>query len=59
MKDKILNGCISKDGKEIDGLEFSITSLSELIGLLKEHKEVHLNYFDDEDDLNLWLEVKE
>ncbi len=52
---KMLNGCISKNGEEIDGEEFEISTLKELIELFKNNEELHLNYFDDEEDLNLWL----
>lgn len=54
----MLHGCISKNGYEIDGEEFEIKTLRELIDLLKESKEVHLNYFDDEPDLDLWIKVE-
>lgn len=57
--DMKLNGCVSKDGEEIDGREFTISTLDELIFILWCNKEVHLNYFDDEDDLDMWLKVSE
>lgn len=53
-----LNGCVSKEGEEVDGKEFEIETLKEFIEILKNNKEVHLNYFDDEDELDLWVVVK-
>lgn len=51
-----LNGCVAKDGEEVDGLEFQITTLRELIELITKHKEVHLNYFSgDKQNLDLWI----
>ncbi len=55
---KKLYGCISKDGEEIDGKEFTIQSLSELIDIIKNNEEIHINYFEDEDDLDLWINKK-
>jgi len=52
---KKLFGCVSKDECEVDGKEFEVETLEELIEILKEQKEVHLNYFDDEEELNLWV----
>lgn len=40
----VLHGCGAKNGEEIDGQEFEITNLYELINLIKTHKEIHLNY---------------
>lgn len=53
-----LNGCIAKNKEEIDGKEFEVSSLKELIDILILHKEVHLNYFDDEKDLDMWVKTK-
>ena len=58
MKERILNGCVAKDGQEIDGKEFSITTLYELADILKRNKEVHLTYFEGEDDLDLWVKTE-
>lgn len=56
---KKLFGCISKDGEEIDGQEFEVETLPELIELLKNNKQVHLNYFEDESaDLDLWVSAE-
>lgn len=56
----VLCGCVSKNGKEVDGLEFEIRYLEELIKILQEHKSVHLNYFNTEGgDLDLWIRVEE
>lgn len=54
---KKLNGCIAKNGEEIDGKEFEITTLKELIDILINHKEIHLNYFDEKEDLDLWIRL--
>jgi hypothetical protein len=58
---KNLNGCLARDGEEIDGEEFEVADLREFIKVLHqawvEKKQVHLNYFDDEDDLDIWLET--
>jgi len=54
----ILCGCITRDGEEIDGEEFEVSSLRELIEIFKKNKEVHLNYFDaDTKDIDLWLKI--
>ena len=58
-KPKYLNGCVSKNGKEIDGMEFAVLDLKELIEILQEHKSVHLTYFDDEKDLDLWITLED
>jgi len=55
---KKLNGCVSKNEEEIDGKEFEVETLKEFIEILKNNKEVHLNYFDDEADLDLWVKVE-
>jgi hypothetical protein len=55
MKTAVLRGCVSNNYSEIDGLEFNITTLSELIDILKKHSEIHLNYFEGEKDLDLWI----
>ena len=58
-KTKKLCGCISKDGNEIDGNEFECENLEDLIQILKNNKQVHLNYFEDEsNDLDLWVSVE-
>jgi len=54
---KKLYCCKSKDGEEIDGEEFEITTLEELINILMIHEEIHFKYFEDEDDLHLWIKV--
>ena len=58
-KDKnILCGCGAKNGEEIDGQEFEITTLKELLEMLKQNKEIHINYFkNDKCDLDLWLKA--
>lgn len=40
-----LCGCGSKDMEEIDGQEFEVQSLRELVNIIALYKEVHLNYF--------------
>jgi hypothetical protein len=52
-----LNGCFAKDGQELDGREFEVATLREFVELLKnnKNKQMHLNYFDNEDDLDIWL----
>jgi len=41
---------------EIDGQEFVVSTLDELIAAIKEHKVIHLAYWGDEDeDLDLWI----
>jgi len=58
-KQKILAGCISQDGEEIDGKEFEVETLKDFIDILKNNKQVHLNYFEDESsDLDLWVSVE-
>jgi len=56
--EKMLNGCGSKDGEEVNGWEFEVNNLKDFIKILKTYKSVHLNYFNDEDDLDLWLRVE-
>jgi hypothetical protein len=58
-KKEILSGCGTKNGKEIDGQEFDVETLHTLIDVIRQYKEVHLNYFEDEDDLDLWIKLKE
>lgn len=55
---KVLNGCGAKNGEEVDGWEFEVDNLKDFIDILKTYKSIHLNYFDDEDDLDLWLRVE-
>ena len=56
---KRLFGCVSYDGEEIDGKEFEVETLQELIEILKNNKEVHLNYFEREsEDLDLWVKAE-
>lgn len=75
---KKLNGCIAKDGEEIDGREFEIEldevetngrggtriplgnvrTFVKILNGLKQREQVHLNYIDDEDDLDIWMEKK-
>jgi hypothetical protein len=56
--DKMLNGCGAKNGEEVDGWEFEVGSLEEFIKVLKTYKSIHLNYFDGEDDLDLWVRLE-
>lgn len=55
-----LNGCFSSKGGEIDGQEFEVATLREFTELLKnsKNKQMHLNYFDDEDDLDIWIDIE-
>jgi hypothetical protein len=53
---KTLSGCGSRKGNEIDGLEFDITTLGELIQTLKSYREVHLTFLGDE-EVDLWVKV--
>ena len=55
MKEIKLYGCVSKNEEEIDGCEFEITTLAQLVELLRNHKELHLNYFEGKEDLDIWL----
>ncbi len=58
-KNKILSGCGSENGSEIDGREFDVQNLTELVQELKSNKQVHLNYFEDEsEDLDLWVSAE-
>ena len=59
-KTKRLNGCFSENGEEIDEQEFEVETLKEFVELLKNgrNKEMHLNYFDSEEDLDLWIKIK-
>jgi len=57
-------GCVSKDGEEIDGKEFEIESLKDLVEILEEnsHGQIHLNYIIDQENggehnLDLWLDI--
>lgn len=52
---KTLHGCVAENGEEIDSKEFEVKTLKEFIEILKENKGVHLNYFDGEEDLDLWI----
>jgi hypothetical protein len=54
-----LNGCGCKDGEEVDGWEFEVDNLKDFIQVLKTYKSIHLNYFDDEDDLDIWIRTGE
>ena len=58
-KKQNLNGCGCKNGSEVDGWEFEVDNLKDFIEILKTYKSIHLNYFDDEDDLDMWLRVGE
>ena len=53
-----LHGCVSKNQEEIDGEEFTIDTLPQLVSILKASGEVHLNYFDDDEDLDMWVGVQ-
>ena len=62
-----IQGCISKNGKEIDGKEFTITTAKELLEMLIETGEVHINFFDkykngeltpDTKHQDIWLTTK-
>jgi hypothetical protein len=57
-----LNGCFAKDGEEIDGKEFECATMEELADIFTEARknglQAHLNYFDDCDDLDLWITVE-
>lgn len=55
---KYLRGCVSEKYEEVDGKEFAISTLREFVALLKKYPELHLNYFDGEDDLDLWIKTK-
>ena len=52
---KKLHGCASRNGEEIDGREFEVETLEDLIEILEQDGEVHLNYFHGERDLDLWV----
>lgn len=56
-KNKLLSGCGAKMGEEVDGWEFEVDNLEDFIEILKTYKSIHLNYFNDEDDLDLWLSL--
>jgi len=53
----LLCGCGSKNEEEIDGQEFVVDSIPEFIEILKNHKEIHLNFYEDE-NINIWLNIK-
>ena len=55
---KTLNGCGCKMGEEVDGWEFEVETLKEFVEILKTYGSIHLNYFDDEEDLDIWLSVE-
>ena len=50
-------GCGAESGAEVDGEEFEIHNLHELVEILEEYNEVHLNYFKGGDDIDLWIKV--
>jgi hypothetical protein len=60
--ERALNGCMAKDGSEIDGREFTCVNMGELVKVLEEARkrkwQVHLNYIEDGDDLDLWITVE-
>lgn len=56
---KSLHCCESINGEEIDGGEFEVNSLEEFISMLKKLKSVHINYFDDGPDIDLWVTLEE
>ena len=50
--------CVAKDGEEIDGREFEVDTLARFVDILQEIKageQIHINYFDEDDDLDLWI----
>ena len=53
MFKETIAGCISKDGEEIDGGEFEVDNLVDLIEILQQNKEVHLKYFIGEPEIDL------
>jgi len=65
LKEQFLNGCVSRNLNEVDGREFRFSTLKEFVHFLSvlksdyNYKQIHLNYFDNEKDLDLWLEVRE
>lgn len=57
LKDELC-GCGAKNGSEVDGEEFEIKTLKELIEMLRLYKEVHLAYFTGEkEDVDLWVKI--
>jgi len=59
LKEMDLHGCISKNGSEIDGQEFEVETLEEFINIIKNNKEVHLNFLGDSGEhLDLWVKTE-
>jgi len=48
--------CKSKDGEEIDGFERHVQGIIELLKLLEEFKEAHIQTKDEE--IDLWVKVE-
>jgi hypothetical protein len=57
-REEKLYGCGAKMGEEVGGWEFEISNLRELIKVLQEYKSIHLNYLNDDEDLDLWIRVE-
>lgn len=53
-----LCGCGCKDGEEVDGWEFEVENLVELVEILGTYRSIHLNCIGDE-DIDIWLEVED
>lgn len=65
---RVVNGCISRRGREIDGLEFDVKA-DDFIDFLETNKgkEMHINFIDSHysdgeytssDHIDLWLKVQ-
>ena len=61
---KKLMCCGAKDGKEIDGKEFELETLQDLIHQIQaminwnQFDQIHIKYFEGEDDLDLWVKIE-
>ena len=44
----------AKQGDEIDGWEFEVDNLDDLVDVLKTYKSIHLNFYGDE-NIDMWL----
>jgi hypothetical protein len=54
---ELLSGCIVKDSEEIDGKEFEVSNLKELLDIIKNNKSIHLNFYGEE-NLDLWVRIE-
>ena len=50
--------CGAEEGSEIDGQEFEAETIEELLEYLQKYKQIHINYYDDSPDLDLWINLQ-